>query len=266
MRSHFLCFLILFVGFTVVLPAHHEVGKASHFDESLYADLLNDPFKKRFLEIFYHPGINHGGYIFSNDEKEEIEWSEKQGTKAFPVLLEILKREPNPVDNSDSEGWSSLQKKKHVLYWVEAFPEGDAEPFVEEVRRQLPILNEIKIGTHDSHTGFIGESLNLLARRGKNSDVTLIESFLDDVNRNNRLHAVRSLEKLKNRLNQTQRDKRNQTKSSSITPKNKQSKSSFSSSQDNEKPANWIYWMLGVLILGGVGMLAWSGRKGSSVR
>lgn len=256
--------LVLFVSLTVTLPAHHEVGKASHFDESLYADLLNDPFKKRFLEIFHHPGINHGGYIFSENEKEEVEWSEEQGVKAFPVLLEILKREPNPSGNSDLKGWNSLQKKKHVLNWIKVFPEGDTQPFVEEVRGQLKALNAIQIATHDSHTGFIGASLNLLAREGDSSDVALIESFLDDVNRNNRLHAVRTLEKIKRRLNQKQNGGGNRIEPSLIAARDEKNISTDSSSQKNKKPRGWLYWVLGTLILSGLGVLVWNRRKGAS--
>ena len=38
--------------------------------------------------------------------------------------------------------------------------------------------------------------------------------------------------------------------------------------QPEEKPRSlaWLYWMLGALILGGVGVLVWNSRKGSSVR
>lgn len=34
--------------------------------------------------------------------------------------------------------------------------------------------------------------------------------------------------------------------------------------KENPRSLSWLYWMLGALILGGVGVLAWNSRKGSS--
>jgi len=192
--------IIILLLSCLVLAAHHDNDTQHRVNEARYKDLLEDPFNKRFISIFFHPGANHGGYIFTDEEKKEITWSQNQEIKAFPVLLEILKREPNPNKDDSGDIWNSLVFKKSVLTWVRVFSEGDSRPFVEEIRRQLPEWLDRQIVIHDSHTGFIRAALDLLAREGDESDITLIESFLEDANSNNKHNAKKSLKKLKDRL------------------------------------------------------------------
>lgn len=170
-------------------------------NEKRYEDLLVDPFNKRLLSIILDPrsydGPNSG---FTMINHNEIVWCREQGVKAFPMLLEVLKREPTPNAGDHGKIWRSVDFKEHVLCFIKIFPGGDTKPFVEEVRRQLPQWSERQIPNHDAHTAFIREALDLLAREGDKSDIPLIESFLNDVNQMNKHSAQTSLTKIKKRL------------------------------------------------------------------
>lgn len=182
------------------LSGHPEEVANYIIDEDRYEDLLDNSFNRRFLTIFFHPGANHGGYIYTESEKNEIKWAQKEGEKAFPLLLEVFKREPIPGDGASPEQWRGVTIRQNILYWLKDFPGGDPQPFVEEIRHQLPEWSERQIANHDTHTGFIREALDLLARKGDAADIPLIEAFLHDVNRNNKHSAESSLIKLKERL------------------------------------------------------------------
>lgn len=192
-------------------PNDLENDRPKIHNEKRYEDLLGDPFNKRFLSIMLDPrsydGPNSGFTVINLDE---ITWCREQGIKAFPILLEVLKREPSPNAGDHGEIRHSVVFKEHVLYYIKAFPEGDTRPFLEEVRRQLPLWSERQIPDPAAHT-FIRQALDLLAREGDQSDIPLIESFLSDVDRNNKHNAQTSLTKLKERLS---KESENKTRSS----------------------------------------------------
>lgn len=180
-------------------------------NEKRYQDLLDDPFNKRFLSsaLDIRSYAGDGGYAVYN--RDEFVWCREQGVKALPLMLEILKREPTPNIGDSREVWRSLRFKSAALLWLRDFPSRDSKPFLEEVRRQLPEWLERQIANNDSHTGFIRDALELLAREGDASDIPLIESFLNDANRTNKYSAQENLTKLKERLTT---DSENKTRSS----------------------------------------------------
>lgn len=169
-------------------------------NEQRYQDLLGDPFNKRFLSsaLDIRSYAGDGGYAVYN--LNEFAWAREQGVKALPLMLEVLKREPTPNVGDSGEIWFSLRFKSAALLWIRDFPTGDSQPFLEEVRRQLPWWLERQIAKNDSHTGFIRDALELLAREGDASDIPLIESFLDDVNGMNKESAQKNLTKINERL------------------------------------------------------------------
>lgn len=150
----------------------------------------------------YHAGytILCWGWGYAVYNLDEFKWCREQGVKALPLMLEVLKREPTPNAGDSGEIWFSLRFKSAALLWIRDFPAGDAQPFLEEVRRQLPVWLERQIANNDSHTGFICDALELLAREGDATDLPLIESFLNDANPTNKFNAQKNLTKLKDRL------------------------------------------------------------------
>ena len=79
-----------------------------------------------------------------------IWWFEKQRTKLFPVLIKVLRRESSRQVDEKPEQWRSVEKKEHALSMAVNFSEGDFEPFLEEVRLQLPEWVERQISNHDA--------------------------------------------------------------------------------------------------------------------
>lgn len=265
--------LVALVCICVRLEAQHgeeESIRPQIHNEKRYEDLLGDPFTKRFLSIMLDPRSYGGpsGYAVLNNN--EFIWCREQGADAFPILLEVLKREPNPGKEDSGEIWNSLIYKRAVLNWVRDFPEGDPQPFVEEVRRQLPVWTERQIANHDTHTGFIREALDLLAREGDESDIPLIESFLEDVNRNNKHNAQMSLTKLKERLaSEPERksrpprehrfDDRSEHKPTSVSNRGIQSHEENA----DEKNSN-LQWIIAGALLVGIVLLLLKTLKGKS--
>ena len=84
-------------------------------------------------------------------------WSREQGVKAFPVLLEVFTREPTQQEDASANEWGGVKIKQNILYWVKDFPDGDSQPFVEEVRRQLPEWSDRQIANHTIHTSDLFE-------------------------------------------------------------------------------------------------------------
>ena len=195
--------LTLFACSSILLEANpgdlEELRPKIH-DEKRYEDLLDDPFNKRFLSVMLdiRSYAGDGGYAVYN--LHEFAWCREQGVKALPLMLEVLKREPTPNVGDSGEIWFSLRYKSAALIWTRDFPTGDSQPFLEEVRRQLPGWLERQIANNDSHTGFIRDALELLEREGDESDIPLLESFLNDVNGMNKESAQKSLTKLNERL------------------------------------------------------------------
>ena len=172
-------------------------------------------------------------------------------------MLEVLKREPTPNVGDSGKIWDSLIFTEAVLIWIRHFPEGDTLPFIGEVRRQLPKWLEHQIANHDTHTGFIREALDLLAREGDESDIPLIESFLNDVNQMNKHSAQTSLTKIKKRLasgsegeswspREQQSDERGKQKSSSFSNRKGQSHEEIV----DVRKSNFLWIVTGLFILG----------------
>lgn len=195
--------LILFACSCIVLeanPSDLERFKPQINNEQRYQDLLGDPFNKRFLSVTLDIRSYAGDGTYAVLNLDEFKWCREQGVKALPLMLEVLKREPTPDAGDSGEIWFSLRFKSAALLWIRDFPAGDAQPFLEEVRRQLPAWLERQIANNDSHTGFICDALELLAREGDATDIPLIESFLNDANPTNKFNAQKNLTKLKDRL------------------------------------------------------------------
>jgi hypothetical protein len=196
-------YLILAVLFYLPSFALGQIGEfvITEVDKKLYGDLLQDKQNERFLKIFFFTA--HGDIISLSDYQwGELDWANAQKEIAFPVLLEVLKREKS-IDYSDQgDICTGIIRKQALLGFVKKNPQGDPQAFLNEVRRQLPEWNlpEWQFAKHDMHTGFIREALDLLAREGDASDIPLIESFLDDVNGMNKESAQKNLTKLNERL------------------------------------------------------------------
>jgi hypothetical protein len=237
-------------------------------NEKRYEDLLVDPFNKRLLSIILDPrsydGPNSG---FTMINHNEIVWCREQGVKAFPMLLEVLKREPTPNAGDHGKIWRSVDFKEHVLCFIKIFPGGDTKPFVEEVRRQLPQWSERQIPNHDAHTAFIREALDLLAREGDESDIPLMELFLNDANRNNRHYAQISLTKIKKRFASLSNEESGIPGESSQGQSHQNSSSrSKKESQNliaNEKTFDLFWLGSGLLIIGVVALVLRVYKRGS---
>ena len=233
-----------------------------------YADLLDENENEKFLRVFLDPQVFHGGAVFSPERQAEITWAKNQQEEIFPILLEILKREANGTEKND-HFWYGVERKMHLLYWVLKRPDGDPQPFVEEIRRQLPEWSDRQIANHDTHTGFIREALDLLAREGDESDIPLIESFLEDVNGNNKHNAEKSLTKLKDRLavepkhsprNPREKSLRDRENQEGILRTNQKNQGEVA---DEKKSSSFPWIIAGVLLLG-VFVLLFKVFKGKS--
>ena len=261
---------VVFLAFLVcpsILVGDHEESVVSEQDKKRYEDLNDDDSDKRFLKVFLDPGYGHAKQRVP-EQWVEIDWARAQGEDAFPVLLEVLKRESNDDLNLRPHPWIGVERKMHVLNWVESHPDGDPKPFLEEVRRQLPEWSERQIADHDTHTGFIREALNLLAREGDESDIPLIESFLGDVNRNNKHNAEKSLIRLKERLalepkrrprRANNRDNPQKLESSSRKNEKTQSEEEIVGPKKSSLP-----WIIAGVLLVGILLLLFKTFKGKS--
>lgn len=172
----------------------------SEYDKKLYGDMLHDQEWERFLKVFLNTA--HGDLMSLTDYQfDEYDWANSLKERAFPILLEVLKREKNVDYDNQGNIFNGIMRKEALLSFAKKNPQGDLQPFVEEVRRQLPewLLPEWQ-NKNDTYTGFIRAALDLLARKGDESDIPLIESFLNDLNGNNRESAKKSLTKLNERL------------------------------------------------------------------
>ena len=169
-------------------------------DKERYGDLLENPYARRILGVIFHVGYGHGAYRFTEEEYTEMRWFDEQGPKAFPVLLEVLKREPTPVAEPNSiTAWHALSRSRLILGWISHFPEGDFWPFVEVVRVQILRLKGLQNKDY-LQSNFFREAFDLLAREGDESDILLMEQFLDDEDVGNRDNSRASIAKLKARL------------------------------------------------------------------
>jgi len=266
MRTFFQLSLILFSLWPLPLVGHHEESIDFEQNKQRYEDLWNDEHNVKFLKVFLDPGYGHAKQR-SPEEWEKINWVREQGDKAFPILLEMLRREPNDDLKMLPHPWIGVERKMHVLSWVLRHPNGDQMPFVDEVRRQLPEWAERQIANHDTHTGFIREALKLLARVGDESDVPLIESFLDDVNRNNKHYAERSLASLKERLARESTKRDRPTRNGNVREKHRQisfnqpDKEGFSEG----KQINWLFTVCGIITFSIIFLLikTWKGKSAS---
>lgn len=169
-------------------------------DEQRYSDLMEDPYARRILGVIFHVGNGAGAYQFTEEERADRRWFDEQGPKAFPVLLEVLKREPSPVDAPKSiEAWQGMIRTRQILGWISHFPDGEFQPFVEEVRRQMRLVKGLSNQDYiQSH--FLREVFELLAREGDASDIAHMEEYLHDEDVGNRDNARASIAKLKARL------------------------------------------------------------------
>lgn len=193
--------LTLLLHFPTLALAKIQAFEFLEDDKKIYGELLHDQEKERFLKVFLNTA--HGDLIsLTDDQWAELDWANAQKELAFPVLLEVLKREKDIDYTARAGPWKGIIRKEALLGFVKKNPQGDPKAFLQEVRQQLPqwTLSERKFANHDMHTGFIRAALELLAREGDESDIPLIESFLNDVNGNNKESAQKNLTKLNERL------------------------------------------------------------------
>lgn len=264
----FILILLVFSCISLVAdPSGTERFRPKIHDEKRYEDLLQDPFNKRFLSIMLDPRSFHGPSTFSVLNRDEIAWCREQGVKGYPMMLEILRREPIPKVEDSGEIWQSLIFTESVLICIRNFPEGDTRPFIKEVRRQLPEWSKRQIASHDTHTGFIREALDLLAREGDESDIPMIELFLNDANRNNRHYAQTSLTKIKKRLASISNEESGIPDKSSQGHSHQNSSSRSKKESHNliadEKAFNLLRLGSGLLIIGLVALVLRVYKRGS---
>ena len=111
-----------------------------------------------------------------------------------------------------------------------------------------------------ARTSINEEHLELIGERIKNTKNKVIVQLGDFV-RSATAKNDESLENLQSQVKTTSHDglshdtQRNKTESSEIIEK-----------KDKSRTLQWFYWILGLLILGGVGVLVRNSRKGSSAR
>jgi hypothetical protein len=263
-------FLFLFL---CILTVSAEEPPRVIIDETRYADLLEDPYSRRILGVIFHVENGVGAYRFTEDEQADRRWFDERGAKAFPVLLEVQKREPSPVDSPKSpEAWHGMIRTRRILGWISHFPEGEFQPFVEEVRRQMLLVKELPNRDYiQSH--FLREVFNLLAQKGDESDIPRMEKFLDDEDVGNRDNARASIAKLRARLDA---EKAGQTAPAKDGPSSNQRVQAVdpdgnllpptpgnAAAMDTRIPL-WLKWAISLLVVAGI-FWHWRSRaKGKS--
>ena len=231
-------------------------------DEQRYADLLEDPYARRILGVIFQVGRGDGNYRFTPEEQADNEWFTAQGAKAFPVLLEVFKREPSPLDTpAPPYAWLGVQMQRDILGLVKRPPEGDLQPFVEETRRQ--ITRWIGFPSSGKHTlvQFLSEGFELLAMKGDASDVALMEKFTDDGNPGTREIALGNIRLLKARLEAEKAFKKNTSAPESSKPTSAAGDASIAAPDGKPAPATsaayeglplWAALVCATLLLGGI--------------
>ncbi len=229
-------------------------------DEKRYADLLDKPYYSRILRVVFHRGYGHAVRL-TEEEQADRRWFDEQGAKAFPVLLEVIKREPSPVDSPSSpEAWHGMARSRLILSWTNHFPEGEFQPLVEEVRRQVARLKGFRSPLW-GHLQYLEEAFEFLAIRGDESDIPLMEKFLDDEAVGNRDSARGGIAKLKIRLEAEKAKQTSSPQVEAVTSKGANPDASGGNSAI-ESPGNasppeksvplWLRWVLSFLVLAGV--------------
>ena len=251
--------ITLFLGLiTAASPA--EPSRVP-IDEQRYVDLLEDPYARRILSVIFHVGNGAGAYQFTEDERVDRRWFDEQGPKAFPVLLEVLKREPSPVESPKSiDAWHGMIRTREILGWISHFPDGEFQPFVEEVRRQMRLVkglpNQDYIQSH-----FLREVFELLARKGDATDIASMEEYLHDEDVGNRDNARASMAKLRARLDA---EKAGQPAPDKDDPPSNQRVQALDPGGNSLPPTPgnaaatktrfppWLKWAISLLVVGGI--------------
>lgn len=161
-------------------------------DRDKYADLLEDPDATRLLEIFLDPAVGHSPTSLTPEYEATVAWLNQQQGKAFPVLLEIFKRETG-------ETHQSVKTKAAILGYFETRT-GDRSGILVEIRKQLPAWHRREDPASQLDAFFNG-CFRLLAAYGGEEDIALLESFADARSAGARSLAIEvALPKLKKRL------------------------------------------------------------------
>ncbi len=193
--------LALVLLLCVVAQALAEDPPRVVIDQQRYADLLQKQYDRRILGVIFHVGRGHGAYRYTEEEYAEMRWFHEQGPKAFPVLLEVIKREPSPLDSpTEPLAWHGVQTRRDILGWVKQFPSGDLEPFLKEIRLQIGKWSEFPSKGEHTLAQFLSEGFDLLADHGNESDVALMEQFSENENPGIREIAMGNIKILKARL------------------------------------------------------------------
>lgn len=99
-------------------------------DRGKYGDLLEDPHAVRLLEIFLDPAVLHPPASLTPEYEASVTWLNRQQGRAFPVLLEVFKRETG-------ETHQSVNTKAAILGYFQTRT-GDRSGILVEIRKQLP--------------------------------------------------------------------------------------------------------------------------------
>ena len=231
-------------------------------DQQRYADLLEDPYARRILGVIFHVGRGDGNYRFTLEEEADKKWFDAEGTKTFPVLLEVLKREPSPLDSpAPPYAWLGVQMQRDILGLVKRSPEGDLQPFVEETRRQ--IARWIGFPSTGKHTlvQLLSEGFDLLAQEGDESDIALIGQFVEDGNPGTREIALGNIKLLKARF---EAEKAGQPAPDKVDPPSNQRVQAFDPGGNSLPPTPgnaaatktrfppWLKWAISLLVAAGI--------------
>lgn len=218
-------------------------------DRDKYADLLEDPDATRLLEIFLDPAVLHSPTHLTPEYKATLAWLHQQQGKAFPVLLEIFKRE-------DGKTQYSVNTKAAILGYFETRT-GDRSGILPEIRKQLPAWHQ-REDPGGNLAAFFNGCFRLLAEYGGEEDIALLESFADARSSRARSLAIeKALPKLKQRLErekaqaQRRRPGRYPGDDAFASPAGENSSGSGAeAAADHELVSKWPWFVIGALLVG----------------
>lgn len=230
-------------------------------DRDKYADLLEDPDATRLLEIFLDPAVGHSPTSLTPEYEATMAWLNQQQGKAFPVLLEIFKREAGDTHQS-------VRTKAAVLGYFQTRT-GDKSGILVEIRKQLPAWHQ-REDPASQLDAFFSMSFRLLADYGGDEDIDLLESFADASSPGARSLAIEvALPRLKKRL---EREKaQGQRRKPGSDPVDDASASPAAGNlpgrgaeagADEGLLSRWPWFVFGALVVGGIAAAAqWFRRR-----
>ena len=126
--------VVALVGNTVRCSARIPPEFVPPDDDALYGDLMEDPDAARFLAVLLHVKTP-SGIRPTDEELAEVDWVQNQESRAYPLIVEILKRENDFV-------YGLPRKSDALAYVIGSDRGGDKSVVLEEMRKQLPAWNK----------------------------------------------------------------------------------------------------------------------------